>query len=155
MKADCYCVGCKTTLYGLNATNKATGACCAAPIGLVIKPPLLEPNAAKHQVAFPIGCGRMPLRCHRSRKLSRISSLLFVFLQFVSGIWSAPIRFPIETLVAFDLRHSSFCFLPMGGASGIASNIACESALLIGFPIEMGMPLTTPLQIAAVFLLAW
>ena len=120
----------------------------------MIKPPLLEANATKHQVAFPIGCGRMPLRRHRSRKQSRIRSLLSVILQVVSGI-----QFPIETLVAFGLQHSSFCFLPMG-LPLVASLVALPvtealSALPIGFPIEMGMPLTTPLQIAAVFLLAW
>ena len=54
---------------------------------------------------------------------------------------------------------SSFGFLPMGLAL-VASLVALHvtralSALPIGFPIEMGMPLTTPLQIAAVFLLAW
>ena len=125
----------------------------------MIKPPLLEANATKHQVAFPIGCGRMPLRRHRSRNKAEILHCFLFFLQFVSGIWSVPIRFPIETLVAFGLQHSSFCFLPMGLAL-VASLVALPvtealSALPVGFPIEMGMPLTTPLQIAAVFLLAW
>ena len=85
----------QTNLYRMNATNKATAACCAFPIGLVIKPPLLLPNATKYQLTFPNGLDRMPLRRHRSRKESRIFSFLFVFLQFVSGICSLTIGFAI------------------------------------------------------------
>ena len=46
----------------MNATNKATAAGCAVPIGLAIKQPLLEPNATEHQLACPNGFDGMPLR---------------------------------------------------------------------------------------------